>query len=124
MQVRVSPEVFITTFDLDLSCIDRQIAELEARRDAILHGYCFTGVHIPNETIIVEDKKLWKIKYGYYKINRWGCFGNYVEAESDIIKATESEALEWLSQFERQPNKYKVKLCYKEDGDWILYKKQ
>ena len=26
-----------------VSCIDRQIAELEARKDAILHGYCFTG---------------------------------------------------------------------------------
>lgn len=26
-----------------VSCIDRQIAELEARRNALLHGYCFTG---------------------------------------------------------------------------------
>jgi hypothetical protein len=26
-----------------VSCIDRQIAELEARKDAILNGYCFTG---------------------------------------------------------------------------------
>lgn len=26
-----------------VTCIDRQIAELEARKDAILHGYCFTG---------------------------------------------------------------------------------
>ena len=31
-----------------VSCIDRQIAELEARRDAILHGYCFTG-HLSNK---------------------------------------------------------------------------
>lgn len=26
-----------------VACIDRQIAELEARKDALLHGYCFTG---------------------------------------------------------------------------------
>lgn len=26
-----------------VTCIDRQIAELEARRDAMIHGYCFTG---------------------------------------------------------------------------------
>lgn len=26
-----------------VSCIDRQIAELQARKDALLHGYCFTG---------------------------------------------------------------------------------
>lgn len=26
-----------------VTCIDRQIAELQARKDAILHGYCFTG---------------------------------------------------------------------------------
>lgn len=26
-----------------VSCIDRQIAELEARRDALIHGYCYTG---------------------------------------------------------------------------------
>lgn len=28
-----------------VSCIDRQIAELEARRDALIHGYCYTGYH-------------------------------------------------------------------------------
>lgn len=28
-----------------VSCIDRQIAELEARRKAILNGYCFTGYY-------------------------------------------------------------------------------
>lgn len=28
-----------------VSCIDRQIAELEARRDALMHGYCYTGYH-------------------------------------------------------------------------------
>jgi len=38
-----------------VTCIDRQIAELEARKDALLNGYCFTGVYIPNETIIVEE---------------------------------------------------------------------
>ena len=26
-----------------VSCIDRQIEELKARRDAILQGYCYTG---------------------------------------------------------------------------------
>lgn len=29
-----------------VNCIDRQIAELEARRDALIHGYCYTGYHI------------------------------------------------------------------------------
>ena len=28
-----------------VSCIDRQIEELKARRDAILQGYCYTGLH-------------------------------------------------------------------------------
>ena len=28
-----------------VSCIDRQIAELEARRDALIHGYCYTVYH-------------------------------------------------------------------------------
>jgi hypothetical protein len=28
-----------------VSCIDRQIAELEARKDALLNGYCFTGYY-------------------------------------------------------------------------------
>ena len=35
-----------TYYDDRVTCIDRQIAELEARRDALLHGYCFIGVHI------------------------------------------------------------------------------
>lgn len=26
-----------------VSCIDRQIAELQARKYALLHGYCFAG---------------------------------------------------------------------------------
>lgn len=26
-----------------VTCIDRQIAELQARKDALLHGYCFTS---------------------------------------------------------------------------------
>jgi hypothetical protein len=32
-------------FDGRVSCIDRQIAELEARRYAMIHGYCFTGYY-------------------------------------------------------------------------------
>ena len=28
-----------------VSCIDRQIEELEARKYALLHGYCYTGYH-------------------------------------------------------------------------------
>jgi len=28
-----------------VSCIDRQIAELEARKYALQHGYCFTGYY-------------------------------------------------------------------------------
>jgi len=28
-----------------VTCIDRQIAELEARRNALLNGYCFTGYY-------------------------------------------------------------------------------
>ena len=31
-----------------VTCIDRQIAELEARKYAMLHGYCFTG-HLSNK---------------------------------------------------------------------------
>ena len=31
-----------------VTCIDRQIAELEARKDAILHGYCFIG-YVPSK---------------------------------------------------------------------------
>lgn len=34
--------VYTTYYYGQVSCIDRQIAELEARRDALLHGYCFT----------------------------------------------------------------------------------
>lgn len=70
-----------------------------------------------------EDKKLWKIKYGYYKETIGACFGYYYDdAESDIREATESEALEWLSQFERGFNKLNIKLYYKKDGEWVLYK--
>ena len=47
-------EQYQTYYYGQVTCIDRQIAELEARKYAMLHGYCFTGVHIPNETII-ED---------------------------------------------------------------------
>ncbi len=32
------------TYD-QVSCIDRQIAELEARKYALQHGYCFTGYY-------------------------------------------------------------------------------
>lgn len=28
-----------------VSCIDRQIEELEARKYALLHSYCYTGYH-------------------------------------------------------------------------------
>ena len=37
-----------------------------------------------------KEEKLWKIKYGYYKSSIGGCFGKYVEGESNIIKTTES----------------------------------
>ena len=71
-----------------------------------------------------EDKKLWKIKYGYFKETIGVCFGRYYDdAESDIIEATESEALEWLSQFEGHFNRLDIRLFYKKDGEWILYKK-
>lgn len=38
-----TPEQYSTYYYGQVTCIDRQIAELEARRDALLHGYCFTG---------------------------------------------------------------------------------
>ena len=44
-----------------VSCIDRQIAELEARRDALINGYCFTG-YISTKTYVdpygLDDKEL------------------------------------------------------------------
>jgi len=38
-------EQYQTYYDDRVTCIDRQIAELEARRDALIHGYCFTGYY-------------------------------------------------------------------------------
>lgn len=107
-----------------VTCIDQQIAELEARKHAMLHGYCFTGVHIPNETIMKEDKKLWKIKYVEEEF-----YGNeynhaFVDKEKDIRKLTRIEAEEWLYQVQKERNVSCPKLLYKEDGEWILYKKQ
>lgn len=46
--------------DSQVSCIDRQIKELEARRDAILHGYCYIGYNISTKTYLdpynLDDK--------------------------------------------------------------------
>ena len=40
-----------------VSCIDRQIAELQARREAVINGYCFTG-YIPQPRVeYVEEAK-------------------------------------------------------------------
>lgn len=43
-----------------VSCIDREIAELQARKDALMHGYCFTG-YIPQPTVkyveVLKDVK-------------------------------------------------------------------
>lgn len=45
-----------------VTCIDRQIAELEARRDALLHGYCFTGYYGTTKPYLdpygLDDKEL------------------------------------------------------------------
>lgn len=38
-----TPEQYQTYYYGQVTCIDRQIAELEARKYAMLHGYCFTG---------------------------------------------------------------------------------
>ena len=44
-----------------VSCIDRQIEELQARKYAILHGYCYIG-HLTTKTFLdpynlVEEEK-------------------------------------------------------------------
>lgn len=69
-----------------------------------------------------EDKKLWKIKYRRYDSIMNFSLGIYEVVESDIIKATESEALEWF--FQNKVGKDGTKLYYKEDGEWILYKEE
>lgn len=43
--------VFSTYYYGQVSCIDRQIADLEARRDAMLAGTCFIG-YVPSKTYI------------------------------------------------------------------------
>ena len=35
-----------------VSCIDRQIAELQARRNALLSGTCYTGVYYDTRTYL------------------------------------------------------------------------
>lgn len=37
-----------------VSCIDRQIAELEARKNALLNGYCFTGYYGMNSKPYID----------------------------------------------------------------------
>lgn len=38
---------FYGDYDSQVTCINQRIAELEARRDALLNGYCFTVVYDP-----------------------------------------------------------------------------
>lgn len=40
-----------------VSCIDSQIAELEARREAVINGYCFIGYAPQPRVVYVEELK-------------------------------------------------------------------
>lgn len=38
-----------------VSCIDRQIAELQARKYALQHSYCFTG-YVPQPRVVYVEE--------------------------------------------------------------------
>lgn len=118
------------TYYNQVTCIDRQIAELEARRDALIHGHCYTGYSSTKPYLDpygLDDKELWKIRYkeSYSVIS---CCSGYKpeDKESDIRELTTSEAEEWLQQFhkDKQPYAGLFKLYHKKDGEWILYKEE